>query len=92
MLYVMLLKAIPGGPPMGELLARRMQWQIPDGMNPIAEYWPQTGDPAVISIFEADSVPPMMAVTAAWGDAFQISVYPAITLEDGLEFARQTQG
>ena len=92
MLYVMLLKTIPGGPPMEELLARRAQWQTPEGMNPLAEYWPQTPDPAVIVIFEADSVPPMMAVNAAWGDAFQISVYPAITLEDGLEVARQMQG
>ena len=92
MLYVMLLKAIPGGPPMAELLARRAQWEPPEGIEMVGEYWPQTADPAVVSIFEADSVPPMMAVNAAWGDAFQISVFPAITAEDGLEVARQMQG
>jgi hypothetical protein len=89
MLYVMLLKMTPGGPPMQETLARRMEWEPPEGMHIIAEYWPQTPDPAVIAIFEADSAVPMMAVNAAWGDAFQITVFPAMTAEDGLEMARQ---
>jgi len=92
MLYVMLFKAIPGGPPMQELLTRRAQWQPPEAIQPVAEYWPQTPDPAVIVIVEADSVPPLMAVSAAWGDAFHISVFPAITAEDGLEAARHMQG
>ena len=89
MLYVMLFSAIPGGPPMTELLARRAKWEPPEGMRQVAEYWPQTGDPAVIAIFEADSAAPMMAVSAAWGDAFVITVFPAVTAEEGLEIASQ---
>jgi len=36
-----------------ELIARRAQWQYPQGMQPVAEYWLQTHHPAtIIAIFE----------------------------------------
>jgi hypothetical protein len=40
-------------------------------------------------IVEADSVAPMMAVNAEWGDVFDITTVPAITAEEGLELAKQ---
>jgi hypothetical protein len=62
-------------------------------MQPTAEYWLQTADPAVVSIFETDSVAPIMATLAEWGDVFDITVVPAITAEEGLQLAQQmTQG
>ena len=87
MLFVALLNSKAGTPK--ERIARRAQWKYPEGMKPIAEYWVQTAKPDVISIFEADSVAPIMGTLAEWGDAFDISVYPAITAEDGLELAKQ---
>jgi hypothetical protein len=87
MLFVAFLKATGGTPK--ENTARRMQWQYPEGVRVVAEYWLQTGDPIVIVIFEADSIAPIMAVTTEWGDIFDITVVPAITAEDGLELAKQ---
>ena len=87
MLFVALLK-VTGGTPK-ENIARRAQWQYPEGIQPVAEYWLQTGDPVVIAIFEADSVAPIMAITTEWGDVFDITVVPAITAEEGLQLAKQ---
>ena len=87
MLFVALMNSKAGTPK--ERIARRAQWQYPEGMKPIAEYWLQTTNPAVVSIFKADSVAPIMGTLAEWGDVFDISVYPAITAEEGLELAKQ---
>ncbi|NIO68995.1 MAG: DUF3303 domain-containing protein [Anaerolineae bacterium] len=86
MLFVALLKATGGTPK--ETIARRAQWQYPEGVRVVAEYWLQ-GNPVVISIIEADSIAPIMAVTTEWGDVFDITVLPAITAEDGLQLAKQ---
>jgi hypothetical protein len=87
MLFVALLKATGGTPE--ERIARRAQWQPPEGGQAIAEYWLQTTNPQVVAIFEADSVAPILAVTAAWGDVFDITVAPAVTAEEGLQLAQQ---
>jgi hypothetical protein len=82
-----LLKVTEGTPK--ENIARRAQWQYPEGIQPVAEYWLQTGDPVVIAIFEADSVAPIMVITTEWGDIFDITEVPAITAEEGLQLAKQ---
>jgi hypothetical protein len=87
MLFVALLNSKDGTPK--ERIGRRAKWQYPEGVKLIAEYWLQAANPEVISIFETDSIAPIMGTLAEWGDAFDISVYPAITAEDGLELAKQ---
>ena len=87
MLFVALLK-VTGGTPK-ENIARRAQWQYPEGIQPVAEYWLETSDPDVIAIFEADNIAPIMAISTEWGDVFDITVVPAITAEEGLELAKQ---
>jgi hypothetical protein len=87
MLFVALLHAKASSPK--ERIARRAQWQYPKEMKPIAEYWLQTANPDVVSIFEADAVAPIMGVLAEWGDVFEISVTPAVTAEEGLALAKQ---
>jgi len=87
MLFVALLKPKAGTPQ--ERIARRLKWQYPAGVRPIAEYWLQTSDPDVAAIFEADNIAPIMAITTAWSDVFDITVVPAITAEEGLELAQQ---
>ena len=69
MLFVALLKIKPTAPPMAEGVARRAQYQLPPGSRLVAEYWLQTNDPAVLVVFEADSVAPIMAIRAVWNDA-----------------------
>ena len=87
MLFVSLLKVKSGT--MKERIPRRVGWQHPDGMRPVAEYWLQTSDPAVISVAEADSIAPIMAAVAQWDDVFDITVIPAVTAEEGLQLAQQ---
>jgi hypothetical protein len=50
LLFVALLKATAGTPE--ERIARRAQWQYPEGMQTTAEYWLQTADPVVALVFE----------------------------------------
>jgi hypothetical protein len=88
MLFVGLLKIRPEAPPMAEGVARRAQYQLPPDSRLVAEYWLQTNDPAVIVVFEADSVAPIMAIRAVWGDVFDITVVPALTLQEGLAAAQ----
>lgn len=87
MLFVALLKPSASTPK--ERTTRRAQWQYPKGVRLIAEYWLQNSDPHVISIFEADSVAPMMAMLGEWGDVFEMTVVPAVTAEEGLQMAQQ---
>ncbi len=90
MLFVATLKAIRSTPQ--ERTARRLEWQYPEGVKPIAEYWPQGGDVDVVAIFEADDVAPIMATLSAWEDVFDFSVAPAVTAEEGMQLARQMAG
>jgi hypothetical protein len=87
MLFVALLEASGGTPK--ERIARRVEWQPPEGVKPIAEYWLQDDDYAVVSIFEADDNAPIFAISAQWGDVFNIKVVPAVTAEQGLKLAQQ---
>ena len=87
MLFAVLLKAKGAIP--RERIARRLQWQHPEGIRPVAEYWLQSSEVSVVAIVEADSVQPLMAVTVQWADVFDITVVPAMTAEEGLQWAQQ---
>ena len=88
MLFVAFLRIRPDAPPMAESVARRAQYQPPAGTRLVAEYWLQSNDPTTIVILEADSVQPLMAIRAVWGDVFDITFIPAMTLEEGLAAAQ----
>ena len=83
-----LWKARPGKSK--EATARRLDWQWPEGIRVIGEYWPQAAYPSLASIPKADSVVPIVASTAAGDDVFEITVFPAITAEEGMAMARQS--
>ena len=87
MLFVELLKVKAGTPE--DRIARRVEWQYPEGIRPIAEYWLPTEDPAAIVIFETDNEDLIFQASVQWGDLFDIKVIPAITYERGLQFAKQ---
>ena len=88
MLFAALLKAHPGT--VQERAARRVEWQHPEEIQVVAEYWLQTSHPQVIAIFEADHVGEIMGMTAAWTDVFDITVVPAVTAEEGLQLVQET--
>jgi len=88
MLFVTLLTLKPTAK-LEEALKIRAEWKEPEGIKPIAEYWPLTKTPNVISIDEADDIASLMAMTMPWLDVFDISVSPAVTAEEGLRLASQ---
>ena len=87
MLFVALLKEHPGT--VRERAKRRMTWEYPEGVRVRAEYWLQTHDPGGILVCEVDHIGQFWALNAAWGDVFDMTVFPAITAEDGLELLKQ---
>jgi len=87
-LFVALLKTRPGST-FQEGGARRLQWEYPEGVEVLAEYWLETDSPRVVSILEAESMAPFGAIRMDWGDLFEIDVFPAVTGEHGMEMLRQ---
>ena len=88
MLFVTLLTLKPTAK-LEEALQRRSQWKTPAGIKPIAEYWPLTKTPNVISVDEADDIASVMAATMPWIDLFDVIVAPAVTGKEGLKLVSQ---
>jgi len=86
MLFVALAKVRSGTD--AERTARRLQYQFPQGLRVVAEYWLQHTDPNVIVIAEADDIAPIMAATAAWDDVYSFTVVPAVTAQQGMELVK----
>jgi hypothetical protein len=59
-------------------LMRRAQWQYPNNMKVLGEYWPVGNDPAVLVIAETADYEPLMEISLNWSDLFDIRVTPAI--------------
>lgn len=91
MLYVALLnwKAGLDREEQDGALIRRSQWEYPDGITLIGEYWPATHAPAVISVFEASEYEPIMELNLTWQDFFDITIVPTTTPEEGLQIGPQ---
>jgi hypothetical protein len=75
--------------PVKQVIARRMNWKYPAGLRLIAEYWLQSSDLTMTSIAEAENVGSIMSAFADWDEVFEITVVPAVTAEEGLQFAKQ---
>src|SRR6478609_3331206 len=65
-------------------LGRRANWQYPDGVRVIAEFWPMSSDITVVSVFSADEIDGIFQFELEWSDVFDIEVHPAVSAEDGL--------
>ncbi len=88
MLFVALLKNRAAGSfQVG--VARRMQWDYPEGANVLAEFWLETEAPRVVAVMEAENMDVFGQIRMDWGDMFEIEVFPALTGEQGMELARQ---
>ena len=88
MLFVALLSTRPGNT-FQEGVARRLQWEYPEGADVLAEYWLETEAPRVIAVVEAQNMEAFGQIRMDWGDMFEIEVFPVVTAEQGLEMARQ---
>ena len=88
MMFVALLKT-RGNNTFQEGVARRMQWDYPEGVRVLGEYWLETESPRVVSVMEADGMEAFGQIRMHWNDMFEIGVFPAVTGERGMEMARQ---
>jgi len=86
-LFIALMKVRAGTEE--ERILRRLHWEDPDGLHVVAEYWLHTNNPQIILVFQAESYVPISQVISAWDDIFEITVFPAMTAEQGLDMARQ---
>ena len=73
MLFVALLKTTPGT--VQERVARRVEWEYPEGTQVVAEYWLQTLDPLAIFVCEADHISELWTLFGEWNDIFDISIF-----------------
>ena len=68
-----------------QLLRNRAEYEFPEGIKPIAEYWGPKDSPAVISIFEADDAAPILESTVPWIDYFETTdLFPVVSVDEGL--------
>lgn len=73
-------------------LMNRAGWKYPSGVDVLAEYWPAAEDPAVVSIFRTDDFSTLMEIEFTWGDLFDVTVFPAVSAEDGLKMGPDVMG
>ena len=88
MLFVALLKT-RGTNTFQEGVARRMQWDYPEGVRVLGEYWLETEHPRVVAVMEADGMEAFGQIRMHWNDMFEIQIFPAVTGEQGMEMARR---
>jgi hypothetical protein len=72
-----------------ERIAKRMEWNFPEGIKLLGEYWLLADSPRVITVWESDNPAAMAGMYVAWEDMFDITTIPAITGEQGLELAKK---
>jgi len=87
MLFVALMRLREGK--MQSAIEQRMQWEFPEGVKRVGEYWLTTNDPKCISIYEADSYEPILQMNTAWDDAFDAQTFSAVTAEQGMEWIKK---
>lgn len=58
-------------------LMRRVQWQYPNNVKVLGEYWPASNDPAVLVIADTSEYEPLMEISLTWSDLFEVQVTPA---------------
>ena len=73
-------------------LLRRASWQYPEGVEVISEYWPMSSEYQVVTTFRAESFAPVMEVQFEWNDVFDISIYPAVSADEGLRIGPDVFG
>jgi hypothetical protein len=66
-------------------IQKRAEYQFPEGVKLIGEYWAPKDSPAVIAIFEADDAAQILGHVLAWQDYFICDVFPVVSVEEGLE-------
>ncbi len=70
---------------LAEVMGRRAEYEFPEGVEVLGEYWSLGGPPQVISIFEADDPVALSVNSVVWMDALTVELFPVVSWEEGLE-------
>lgn len=87
MLYAALGKVRPGTQQQRTVL--RLDWDYPEGVKVMGEYWLETPDPAVVVFFGAEHIGQIWTALAGWDEFIEFTVVPAIEAKDGLALLRK---
>ncbi len=74
---------------MMECIARRAEYEYPEGIEPIAEYWPAGvghETPAVVAIWRAEDFSPFLGMEMLWSEYFDMKWFPIVDAKDGIKF------
>ncbi|MBM2826370.1 MAG: hypothetical protein HW403_434 [Dehalococcoidia bacterium] len=90
MLFVATFNLKPGlsRDTMEEAISRHKGWEHPPGLKVVADYFVH-GSPNIIVVFEASDVEPIYALNYVWADVFDISVHPAMPLDEAIRLGGQ---
>jgi hypothetical protein len=73
-----------------ECMKRSLPYKWPDvGIEVVGEYVLTATDPFYIAMFKADDISQILAADAAWGDLFEIRVYPACTMQESRDITKK---
>ena len=73
-----------------EVAKRSVAYKIPEvGVEIVGEYVLAGTDPTYLAIFKADHIAQIQALGLPWMDLYDISVYPACTIEEMREMIKQ---
>jgi hypothetical protein len=72
-----------------EIAARRMEYVYPHHVEVIAEYWLPLLDPLVVIVIESEGIGQLCEALSPWYECFDVNVVPAMTAEQGLQFAKE---
>jgi hypothetical protein len=70
---------------LARVMGRRADYEFPEGISLIGEYWTSKGSPAVLAIFEDDDAAALMINAVTWMHTFHTDVFPVNMWEKGLE-------
>ena len=70
---------------LAEMISRRAEWQLPQGVRIEAEYWAPIHSPTVVIILEADDASALLINMLGWIDGMEATIFPVVTKEEGLE-------
>jgi hypothetical protein len=75
-----------------EAIKRRAEFDMPEGVKLVAEYWTTRTSPAAVSVFEADDAAKIMQMSIYWADYLMVDVFPVEEWQTALKNLRGKKG
>lgn len=75
-----------------EAIRRRAEFNFPEGVELVEEYWTPRERPASVSIVETNDASALMAGSIYWSDYFSVDVFPVEQWQEALKKLAQQGG